>query len=116
MKTSVVFFFFFFYVFFFFFSVTDRGGGGATQGVSSQAIQWVTAAFGNNSTRALRHLCDNDELAQAMATGVAFPGFQELESPRFPPTYKRRVREMAGNDAERTAREFRRRESDTCDV
>lgn len=79
-------------------------------------IQLVTAAFGKHSARALRQLCDNDELAQAMATGVAFPGFQELGSPRFPPTYKRRVGIMAGNDAERTAREFRRRKSDTCHI
>ena len=55
-------------------------------------MRLITQAVGQGNADAKQTLFDNDQLTPCLATGAAFPGFQELTLPEFAPTYKKKVR------------------------
>lgn len=54
-------------------------------------MELIRDGFGKQKKDAICSLYDNDQLIGCLSTAVAFPGFQELTLPSFPPTYKKKV-------------------------
>ena len=54
-------------------------------------MRLITQAVGHGDAAPLQALRDNEQLTACLATGAAFPGFQELALPTFAPTYKKKV-------------------------